>query len=190
MSLKIPIVSIANIDISCILATCWTTVDHILEIDTIHSAFNDIMNISDSAPNLDTATIQERGSAAGQIIKRFLLSPRTVHISDASIAKLEQSGFDAYMNQGLQKLPKEDREMTLSIYKAFATHLNKSSENDVLKNDVSSTFFGQAILTTSSFLESSRIAREAPGIAGVGVTSTGEAIKSVYEKFLTYINSL
>lgn len=55
------------------------------------------------------------------------------------------------MDKQLKELPVNDRELTLSLYKAFTTNLNK---NILFDKDFTSTFFGQAIIVTNDFVKS------------------------------------
>lgn len=154
-----------------------------LDNSIIETSLSNILDTKCSTSGTD-AEISERGDAAGQIIKRFLSSSRTVHISDASIAKLEQPAFNDYMNQRLQELPADDRELTLSLYKAFATLINR---NEVFDKDFSSTFFGQGVVTggfiNSFHAEQGSFKRDGQDI------SFKELCNSTYEKFLAYVET-
>ncbi|MDM2730257.1 hypothetical protein [Citrobacter sp. Cy070] len=155
-----------------------------LDVDTIRTSLANILNTEYSTSDINMA-ISEQGNAAGQIIKRFLSSSRSVHISDASIARLEQPAFNEYMNQRLQELPVNDRELTLSLYKAFTTNLNK---NILFDKDFTSTFFGQAIIVANDFVKSCHT--ETGSFKGEGRNnSVRVAINSTYEKFIAYVKT-
>lgn len=88
------------------------------------------------------------------------------------------------MNQQLQELDENDRELTLSLYQAFATHLDPDPAPKNVKSfdsDVSSTFFGQAIILKDDFLKSCKT--EGNSI------SVREATHVVSEKFIAYIKT-
>ncbi len=112
-----------------------------LDVDTIRTSLANILNTEYRTSDINMA-ISEQGNAAGQIIKRFLSSSRSVHISDVSIARLEQPAFNEYMDKQLKELPVNDRELTLSLYKAFTTNLNK---NILFDKDFTSTFSGRLL---------------------------------------------
>lgn len=153
-----------------------------LSFDALKTSFDEIVNPGYGTP--DSGAISKKGDAAAQIIKAFLSSPHTVHISDVNITKLEQAAFNDYMNQQLQELDENDRELTLSLYQAFATHLDPDPAPKNVKSfdrDVSSTFFGQAIILKDDFLKSCKT--EGNSI------SVREATHVVSEKFIAYIKT-
>ncbi|MFP8327763.1 hypothetical protein [Citrobacter freundii] len=155
-----------------------------LDVDTIRTSLANILNTEYRTSDINMA-ISEQGNAAGQIIKRFLSSSRSVHISDVSIARLEQPAFNEYMDKQLKELPVNDRELTLSLYKAFITNLNK---NILFDKDFTSTFFGQAIIVTNDFVKSCHT--ETDSFKGEGRdNSVGEALNSACEKFVEYVKT-
>ncbi|MBD5662552.1 hypothetical protein, partial [Citrobacter freundii] len=155
-----------------------------LDVDTIRTSLANILNTEYRTSDINMA-ISEQGNAAGQIIKRFLSSSRSVHISDVSIARLEQPAFNEYMDKQLKELPVNDRELTLSLYKAFTTNLNK---NILFDKDFTSTFFGQAIIVTNDFVKSCHT--ETDSFKGEGRdNSVGEALNSACEKFVEYVKT-
>ena len=157
-----------------------------LSLDAIKTSFAKILNTGYGTP--DSKAISEKGDAAAQIIKAFLSSSQTVHISDVNITKLEQTAFNDYMNQQLQELPENGRELTLSLYQAFATHLHPNpntnpnpNKNDLFNNDLSSTFFGQSIILKDDFVKS--CSTEDNSI------SVREALDVASKKFIAYIKT-
>ena len=151
-----------------------------LSLDAIKTSFAEIVNPGYGTP--DSGAISKKGDAAAQIIKGFLSSPHTVHIGDVNITKLEQAAFNDYMNQQLQELAENDRELTLSLYQAFATHLHPNpNKNDLFNNDLSSTFFGQAIIVKNNFVKS--CSTEGNSI------SVREALDVASKKFIAYIKT-
>lgn len=150
----------------------------ILDINHIETVAIEI-NKAGTNSNTNEYSISDRGEVAGQIIKKFMTTEHSVHISHYDEIKGDQNTFNNNMNQKLGALSEQDREVTTSLFKAFAAELSKGDAAELFKSDFDSTFFSQATIETSRFI---------PSCHGAGIAPR-EALADAATKMKTYLQT-